>query len=106
MPVRRPLRAWRAVLPALLALAAGRSAPRRPRRGPPTDYEMPFPCGAGAGTGSTRSSHSPSVYSIDWNRTDDLDDPVVASGAGVVTRVENLGSSSYGLYVDRRPRRR
>jgi hypothetical protein len=36
---------------------------------------------------------------MDWNRTDDVYDPVVASGAGVVSRVEDLGGSSYGLFV-------
>jgi hypothetical protein len=65
---------------------------------PATDHEVPFPCRQ-EWYGSTRSSHSPSVYSVDWNRTDDVYDPVVASGAGVVSRVENLGGSSYGLFV-------
>ena len=65
---------------------------------PAADQEMPFPCGQ-EWHGSTRSGHSPSWYSIDWNRTDDLGDPMVASAAGVVTRVENLGSRSYVLYA-------
>ncbi len=65
---------------------------------PATDYEVPFPCRQ-EWYGSTRSSHSPSAYAVDWNRTDDYEDPVVASGAGVVSRVENLGGSSYGLFV-------
>jgi hypothetical protein len=65
---------------------------------PAEDQEMPFPCGQ-EWYGSTRSGHSPSWYSIDWNAPDDLGKPVVASGAGVVSRVENLGSSSYGLYA-------
>ena len=65
---------------------------------PAADHEMPFPCGQ-EWYGSTRSGHSPSWYSIDWNRTDDLGSPMVASASGVVTRVEDLGSSSYGLYA-------
>jgi hypothetical protein len=65
---------------------------------PATDQEVPFPCGE-EWYGSTRSSHSPSPYAVDWNRTDDYYDPVVASAAGVVSRVENLGGSSYGLFV-------
>jgi hypothetical protein len=65
---------------------------------PVADHELPFPCRQ-EWYGSTRSSHSPSVLSVDWNRTDDVYDPVVASGAGVVSRVENLGGSSYGLFV-------
>ena len=71
---------------------------RRPLAQPAADQEMPFPCGQ-EWYGSTRSGHSPSWYSIDWNRPEDLGKPVVASGAGVVSRVENLGSRSYGLYV-------
>ena len=65
---------------------------------PATDQEVPFPCRQ-EWYGSTRSSHSPSVWSVDWNRTDDVYDPVVASGAGVVSRVQDLGGSSYGLFV-------
>ena len=65
---------------------------------PATDYEMPFPC-AQDWYGSTRSSHSPSVHSVDWNATDDLGKRVVAAGTGVVTRVEDLGGRSYGLYA-------
>ena len=48
---------------------------------------MPFPCGQ-EWTGTTRDSHSPSRYSIDWNRPDDDDDPVVASAPGIVIRAE------------------
>lgn len=65
---------------------------------PATDYEMPFPCGQ-EWYGSTRADHSPSALAIDWNRTDDLGVPIVAAGAGVVSRVENRGSQSYGLFV-------
>ena len=65
---------------------------------PVADHELPFPCRQ-EWYGSTRSSHSPSYWSVDWNRTDDVDDPVVASAAGVVSRVENYGGSSYGLFV-------
>ena len=64
---------------------------------PAADQEMPFPCRQ-EWYGSTRSGHSPSWYSIDWNRADDLGSPMVASAAGVVTKVENLGSRSYGIY--------
>ena len=42
------------------------------------DYEMPFPCGD-TWNGSSRSNHSPSSLSIDWNRTDDFGDMVVAA---------------------------
>jgi hypothetical protein len=65
---------------------------------PLTPYQMPFPCGQ-TWTGSTRSGHSPSVRSIDWNRTDDAGSPVVAAAAGVVTRADATGSSGYGHHV-------
>ncbi len=80
------------VLGSAVALAGPASA------APATDHEVPFPCRE-EWYGSTRSSHSPTVHSVDWNRTDDSYDPVVASAAGVVSRVENLGGSSYGLFV-------
>ena len=85
-----------ATLAAPLVLGVLSAAPAQAR--PETGYEMPFPCGQ-SWTGSTRPSHSPSANSIDWNRTDDVDDPVVASAAGTVSRVTNLGGRSYGLYV-------
>ncbi len=65
---------------------------------PPPDYEAPFPCGA-EWVGTTRSSHSPSVYSVDFNRPDDLGDVTVAPAPGVVTRVTDTGSRSYGKYI-------
>ncbi|WP_435741391.1 M23 family metallopeptidase [Nocardioides sp. SYSU DS0663] len=68
-----------------------------PPTAPATAYEMPFPCGQ-TWTGSTRAHHSPSVKSIDWNRPDDVDDPVVASAAGRVTTAVQ-GSRGYGTYV-------
>ena len=62
------------------------------------DYEMPFPCGD-SWYGSSRASHSPSSRAIDWNRTDDYGDMVVAPAPGVVTSVTDLGGRSYGRYV-------
>lgn len=66
--------------------------------GPVADYEMPFPCGQ-SWTGSTRDSHSPSRYAIDWNRVDDVNDPVVASAAGTVTVADSVDDSGYGRWV-------
>ena len=60
-------------------------------------FQLPVPCGQ-VWSGQTRSNHSP-VRSIDFNRTDDYGDPVVASAAGTVSTVRNLGSTSYGKYV-------
>ncbi len=65
---------------------------------PAPDWESPFPCGQ-QWVGSTRSSHSPSYYSVDFNRPDDLEDLVTATAPGVVTRVANTGSTSYGQYI-------
>ena len=72
------------VVPATAALAA------------PT-FKVPFPCGQ-AWSGQTRSDHSP-ANAIDFNRTDDDGDPVVASAPGTVDRVTDLGNTSYGKYV-------
>ena len=58
---------------------------------------MPFKCGQ-SWTGTSRSGHSPSYYTVDWNRTDDLGQPVLASAPGVVTRAVSL-TTSYGRHV-------
>lgn len=60
-------------------------------------FQVPFPCGQ-TWTGQTRTDHSP-ANAIDFNRTDDLGDPVVASAAGKVVTVRDLGGTSYGKYV-------
>lgn len=65
---------------------------------PVPDYEAPFPC-AQEWLGSSRSGHSPSYYSVDFNRTDDIGDLAVATAPGVVNRVADTGSSSYGKYI-------
>jgi hypothetical protein len=58
---------------------------------------MPFRCNE-RWTGSSRSAHSPSSYTIDWNAPNDLGKPVLASAPGVVTRAVSL-TNSYGRYV-------
>ncbi|MFN8196597.1 MAG: M23 family metallopeptidase [Nocardioidaceae bacterium] len=81
-----------------------RLSPRQARKAaqvtatPTVAYEMPFPCGQ-VWTGSTRSSHSPSAYSVDWNRLDDYGDPVVAAAPGVVTVADTVVDSGYGKWV-------
>lgn len=87
----------------VLLLPAALLAPAAPARGnagagPATDMEMPFRCHQ-PWTGTTRSSHSPSVFSIDWNRENDFRQRTLASGSGVVTRVEDFGDRSYGRFV-------
>lgn len=61
-------------------------------------FQLPFPCGQ-VWAGQTRTNHSP-VNSIDFNRTDDIGDPVVAAAAGKVTRVDNEGAVSYGRWIE------
>jgi hypothetical protein len=61
-------------------------------------FQLPFPCGQ-VWAGQTRTNHSPTP-SVDFNRTDDLGDPVVAAATGVITRVENTGSTSYGRWIE------
>ncbi|MEV4538655.1 peptidoglycan DD-metalloendopeptidase family protein [Asanoa sp. NPDC049518] len=70
--------------------------PTAPALAAPT-FKVPFPCGQ-AWSGQTRTNHSP-ANAIDFNRTNDDGDPVVASAAGTVDVVTNLGDTSYGRYV-------
>ncbi|MGH3307298.1 MAG: M23 family metallopeptidase, partial [Nocardioides sp.] len=64
---------------------------------PQNHFEMPFPCGQ-AWTGTTRPTHSPSSRAVDWNRPDDVGDPVVSSAPGTVS-VATRSSSGYGNWV-------
>ncbi|HEY0138824.1 MAG TPA: M23 family metallopeptidase, partial [Nannocystis sp.] len=61
-------------------------------------FQLPFPCNQ-VWAGQTRTDHSPQ-NSVDFNRTNDVDDPVVASAAGKVSRVANEGATSYGRWVE------
>ncbi|MDG4826273.1 peptidoglycan DD-metalloendopeptidase family protein [Asanoa sp. WMMD1127] len=70
--------------------------PPAPALAAPT-FKVPFPCGQ-AWSGQTRTNHSP-ANAIDFNRTNDDGDPVVASAPGTVDVVTNLGNTSYGRYV-------
>ncbi|RZU77793.1 SH3 domain-containing protein [Micromonospora kangleipakensis] len=88
-------RRWFSLAAAAL-LAAITLVPAAPALAAPT-FKVPFPCGQ-SWSGQTRSDHSP-AYAIDFNRTDDLGDPVVASAPGTVDRVTDLGGTSYGKYV-------
>lgn len=60
-------------------------------------FKLPFRCGE-VWSGQTRTNHSPQ-NSIDFNRTDDLGDPVASSAPGTVDIVNDLGGTSYGRYV-------
>jgi hypothetical protein len=61
-------------------------------------FQLPFPCGQ-VWAGQTRTNHSP-VNSIDFNRTDDVNDPVVAAAGGTISRVANEGATSYGRWIE------
>lgn len=78
------------------AVLAATLLPAAPAMAAPT-FKVPFPCNQ-SWSGQTRSDHSP-AYAVDFNRTDDLGDPVVASAPGTVDRVTDLGGTSYGKYV-------
>jgi peptidase M23-like protein len=63
------------------------------------DFQMPFACGE-SWNGSSWPDHSPSRFSVDWNRdANDLGHIVSATAPGIVTSVTNLGKTSYGRYV-------
>lgn len=82
----------------LAALATGAVVilPASPALAAPT-FKVPFRCGE-VWSGQTRTNHSP-ANAIDFNRTDDVGDPVVASAPGTVSLVRDLGDTSYGRYV-------
>jgi hypothetical protein len=86
---------WLSVL-GIGIVAAGVLLPATSAAAAPT-FKVPFPCGQ-TWSGQTRTDHSP-PYAVDFNRTDDLGDPVVASAPGTVLTVRNLGDTSYGRYV-------
>lgn len=65
---------------------------------PTTKYQMPFPC-ADTWKGSTRSGHSPSSKSVDFNKAGDLGAPTVAAAAGTVTTAQTANKGGYGRYV-------
>ncbi|WKU08080.1 peptidoglycan DD-metalloendopeptidase family protein [Micromonospora sp. HUAS LYJ1] len=87
-------RRWSLLAAALLV--TGTLVPAGPAWAAPT-FKVPFPCNQ-SWSGQTRSDHSP-ANAVDFNRTDDLGDPVVASAPGTVDRVTDLGGTSYGKYV-------
>jgi uncharacterized protein YraI len=61
-------------------------------------FPLPFPCGQ-VWAGQTRTAHSPTP-SVDFNRSNDIGDTVVAAAAGRVSRVANTGSTSYGRWIE------
>lgn len=63
------------------------------------DQELPFAC-AEEWTGTTRAQHQPSSNAVDFNRPGDLGKLVVASAGGVVSRVQDTGTRSYGRWVE------
>jgi len=82
-----------AVLPALgLTLAGQAPALAKP------NFQVPFKCGVTVDA-ATFSGHNPN-YSVDFQKSGITGMPVLASASGTVTRVENLGSASYGRWIE------
>lgn len=77
---------------ALALVAPAASAASRP------DFEAPFACGQDW-RAESRAGHSPSVYSVDFNRDDDFRAPVRATAPGRVSVVADVGSTSYGKSI-------
>ncbi|MEU7934376.1 hypothetical protein [Micromonospora echinofusca] len=73
---------WWSLAAVSLLAAVALVAPASPAMAAPT-FKVPFPCGQ-SWSGQTRTNHSP-TNAIDFNRTDDLGDPVVASAPGTVS---------------------
>jgi hypothetical protein len=90
--------ATRAVLVAALGAGALLATGEAAHAAPETHFQMPFPCGE-EWTGATRASHSPSSRSVDFNRLDDVGDPVVAAAPGVVSVADSYDNSGYGRWV-------
>jgi hypothetical protein len=63
-----------------------------------SSFQLPFPCGQ-VWAGQTRTAHSP-TNSVDFNRSNDDGDTVVAAAAGTISRVANEGNTSYGRWVE------
>lgn len=61
-------------------------------------FQLPFPCGQ-VWAGQTRTAHSP-ANSVDFNRSNDIGDTVVAAAAGKISRVANEGNTSYGRWIE------
>ena len=62
------------------------------------NFQVPFACGTTV-TAATFSDHSPQ-YAVDFQKTNITGMPVLASAAGTVSRVENLGNVSYGRWIE------
>ncbi len=89
---------WRVLATGSLALTLAGTAMGTALAAPLADYQMPFSCNQ-EWYGSTRSYHSPSAKSVDFNRDGDLGKVVLAAAPGVISTATNLGNTSYGKYV-------
>lgn len=82
---------------AVLAVPVAATAQAGPAIMAAPNHKLPFPCGQ-VWSGQTRTNHSP-ANAVDFNRTNDDGDPVVASAPGTISVVRDLGSTSYGRYI-------
>ena len=62
------------------------------------NFQVPFKCGTTV-TAATFSTHSPQ-YAVDFQKDGITGMPVLASSSGTVSRVEDLGSVSYGKWIE------
>lgn len=79
---------------AMLAVAV--LVPAAPAHAAPA-FKLPFPCNQ-VWSGQTRTNHSPQ-NAIDFNRSGDAGDPVVASAAGTVVHRGTLSGTGYGNLI-------
>jgi murein DD-endopeptidase MepM/ murein hydrolase activator NlpD len=79
---------------AMLAVAV--LVPASPAQAAPT-FKLPFPCNQ-VWSGQTRTNHSPQ-NAIDFNRSNDYGDPVVASRGGTVVHRGTLSGTGYGNLI-------
>ncbi|GAB3945225.1 hypothetical protein GCM10029976_070630 [Kribbella albertanoniae] len=98
-PAPNSYMAQRAAVPAAEAAAVRAQVDMAPTARPL--LRVPFRCGE-TWSGASRSGHSPSYYSVDFNwgsGHDDLGKPVKASAAGTVTR-SAYDAGGYGNYIE------
>ncbi len=86
--IRMSVRLIAAALALALSASAFAAAPK---------FQMPFPCKQ-VWHGNTRENHSPKL-AVDLSRANGEGDKVVGAAKGTVSKVRNLGNSSYGKYV-------
>jgi hypothetical protein len=81
------------IIPALGLVAAGQT-----QASAAPNFQVPFKCGTTV-TAATFDYHNP-VKSVDFQKAGIEGMAVLASASGKVTRVENMGTASYGRWIE------